>query len=146
MKLEATLLTKAQWCEIVTKLSKPNALSKWVLGWEYEVNEGAIQKVMETMRIEEEPPIDDENQPIKTFDESKSATDFKGFKVVLSLTSTTNYFALIVQIKAGQMYDELRQSFEIFQQNIKKLTMNVKRKKILAFMANGSTWHVRTKK
>ena len=110
-----------------------------MLGWEYEVNEGAIQKVMETMRIEEEPPIDDEIQPIKTFDESKSATDFKGFKVVLSLTSTTNYFALIVQIKAGQMYDELRQSFEIFQQNIKKLTMNVKRKKILAFMANGST-------
>jgi hypothetical protein len=49
MKLEATRLTEAQRREIIAKLSKPNELSKWALGWEYEVNEGAIQKVMETM-------------------------------------------------------------------------------------------------
>ena len=47
---------------------------------------------MEMMRIEE-PPIDDEIQPIETFVESESATDFKGFEVLRSLTSTINCFA-----------------------------------------------------
>ena len=94
MKLEANRLTKTQRCEIIAKLSKLNAPSKQVLGREYEVTEGAIRKVMETTRIEEEPPIDDEIQPIKAFVESESATGFKGFKALLSLTtSTTNYFA-----------------------------------------------------
>ena len=55
MKLEATRLTEAQRCEIIPKLSKLNVSSKRVLGREYEVSEGAIQKVMETMRIEELP-------------------------------------------------------------------------------------------
>ena len=73
MKLEATRLTKAQRCEIITKLSKLNALSKQALGREYEDSEGVIEKVMEAMRIEEEPPIDDEIQPIETFVESESA-------------------------------------------------------------------------
>ena len=93
MKLEAIHLIEAQRCEIITKLSKLNVPSKWVLGREYEVDEGAIQKVVETMRIEEEPPIDDEIEPIKTFAESKSATNFKGFEALLFLTSTTNCFA-----------------------------------------------------
>ena len=63
MKLEATCLTEAQQCEIIAKLRKLNAPSKRALRWECEVSEGAIWKVMETMRIEEEPPIDDEIQP-----------------------------------------------------------------------------------
>ena len=42
MKLEATRLTEAQWCEIIAKLSKPNMLSKHALGQEYEVSEGTI--------------------------------------------------------------------------------------------------------
>ena len=87
MKLEATRLTKAQRCEIIAKLSKPNAPSKRVLGQEYE---DAIQKVMETMRIEEEPPTDDEIQPTEIYVESESATDSKGFEALLSSTSTTN--------------------------------------------------------
>jgi hypothetical protein len=45
MKLEATRLTKAQLCELIAKLSKANALSKWALGQKYEVSEGAIRKV-----------------------------------------------------------------------------------------------------
>ena len=93
MKLEATRLTKAQQCETIAKLSKPNAPSKHAPGREYEVNEGAIQKLMETMRIEEEPPIDDEIQPIETFVESESATDFKGFEAIMFSTSMTNCFA-----------------------------------------------------
>ena len=59
MKLEATHLTEAQQCEIITKLSKPNAPRKQALGREYEVSDGAIQMVMKTMWIEEEPPIGD---------------------------------------------------------------------------------------
>ena len=45
MKLEATRLTEAHQCEYIAKLSKPNAPSKPVLGREYEINEGTIQKV-----------------------------------------------------------------------------------------------------
>ena len=48
---------------------------------------------METMRIEEEPPIDDGTQPIKTLAEYESATNFKGFEALLTLTSMTNCFA-----------------------------------------------------
>ena len=59
MKREAIRLTKDHRCEIIAKLSKLNALSKWGLGWEYEVSEGAIWKVLETMRIEKEPHVDD---------------------------------------------------------------------------------------
>ena len=39
-------------------------------------------KFLETMRIEEEPPIDDKIQPIKTFAEPESVTDFKGFEAL----------------------------------------------------------------
>ena len=70
MKLEANRLTEAHRCEIITKLSKPNAPSKRMLGREYEVSEGAIRKVLEMMQIEEEPPINDEIQPRETFVES----------------------------------------------------------------------------
>ena len=45
MKPEATRLTEAQRCEIIAKLSKPNAPSKRALGPKYEVSEGAIRKV-----------------------------------------------------------------------------------------------------
>ena len=58
MKFEATCLTEAQRCEIIAKLSKPNAMQVGV-GAKYEVSKGAIRKVMEMMQIEEEPPVDD---------------------------------------------------------------------------------------
>ena len=45
MNLEATHLTEAQRCEIIAKLSKPNAPSKRALGREYEVSEGITWKV-----------------------------------------------------------------------------------------------------
>ena len=41
-----------------------------------------VDEVMETMQIEEEPPIDDEIQPIETFVEFERATDFKGFEAL----------------------------------------------------------------
>ena len=39
-------------------------------------------ELLEMIRIEEEPPIDDEIQPIETFVEYESATDFKGFEAL----------------------------------------------------------------
>ena len=39
-------------------------------------------EVLETMRIEEEPPIDDKIQLIETFAEAESAPGFKGFEVL----------------------------------------------------------------
>ena len=79
---------------------------------------------------EEEPPIDDEVQLIETFVESKSATDFKGFEALHNIVLDIDNQLLCsdVQTKAGQMYDELRRSLETFQQNVDKLTFNVKRK------------------
>ena len=41
-----------------------------------------VDENLETMRIEEEAPIDDEIQPIGTFVESKSATNFEGFETL----------------------------------------------------------------
>ena len=46
--------------------------------------------------------------------------------------------------KLGQMYDELRRPSEAFQRNVNKSTLNVKRKKLHAFAANDSAWHVQT--
>ena len=91
-----------------------------------------VDEVLETMWFEEESPIDDEIQPIETFYESKSATDFKGFKALHNIVLDINDQLLCsnIQIEAGQMYDEVRRSFETFQRNINKLTLNVKHKKI----------------
>ena len=82
MKPEATRLTEAHRCKIIAKLSKLNAPNKWALGREYGVSEGAIRKVLETMRIEKGPPIDDEIYPIETFVETESVADLKSFEAL----------------------------------------------------------------
>ena len=58
-------------------------------------------EVLQTMRIEEPPPINDEIQPIKTFVEYESAINSKALKlyITLSSTSTTNCFALMFKWK-----------------------------------------------
>ena len=63
-----------------------------------------VDEVLETVQIEEEPPIDDEIQPIETFVESKSATDFTALKLytTLTLTSTTNCFAMTFKQKLNK--------------------------------------------
>ena len=72
---------------------------------------------------------------MKTFVESKSATDFKGFealhKIVLDIDDRLLCFD--VQTEAWQMYNEVRRSFETFQQNFNKLTLYVKHERIHAF-------------
>ena len=105
-----------------------------------------VDENLEQCELKEEPPIDDEIQPIKTFGESESATDFKGFEAlhinVLDIKDQLLYFD--VQMEVEHMYDELRWSLEMFQQNIYKLTLNVKRKKIHAYAANDFAWYVQT--
>ena len=78
------------------------------------------------MRIEEGPPIDDEIQPIETFVESNSATDFKGFETLHNtvLDIDDQLLCTDVQTEAEQIYDELQRLFETFQRNINKLTLN----------------------
>ena len=69
---------------------------------------------METMWIEEEPLIDHKIQPIETFVEYESATDFKGFEALLSLKSTTNCFALVFKQKLDKCtmnYDDRLRRF-----------------------------------
>ena len=39
-----------------------------------------VDEILELMRIEEEPPIDDTIQHIQTFAKSDRATNFKGFE------------------------------------------------------------------
>ena len=88
----------------------------------------------------EEPPIKDKIQPIETFVGSKNATDFKGFEAlhIIVININDQLLCFDVQTEARQMYDELRRLFEMFQQNINKLTLNVKNKKIHAFAENDS--------
>ena len=92
-----------------------------------------VDEVLEMMRVEVEPPIDDGIQLIETFAESKSATDFKGFEArhnnVLDIDD--QLLCSDAQTKATHMYDELQRSFETFQRNINKLTLNVKLKKFV---------------
>ena len=82
---------------------------------------------------EEEPPIDDKIQPIETFAESESATDFKGFEALHNTIPDINDQLLCsdVQTEARQMYDELWRLFKTFQRNITKLTLNVKHEKCM---------------
>ena len=62
------------------------------------------------MRIEGEPPIDNKIQPIKTFAESESATNFKGFEALHGtiLDIDDQLLCFDVQTEARQMYDELQ--------------------------------------
>ena len=128
MKPEATRLTKAQWCVIIAKLSKPNAPSKRVLGREFEVSKGAIHKVFKMMEIEEELPIDDKIQPIDTFVEYGMATDFKGFEALhITVVDIDNQLLCYdVQTEVRQMYDELWRLFWDVVVNINKLALNIK--------------------
>ena len=50
------------------------------------------KKLWKRCKFEEEPPINDEIQPIETFAKFESATNFKGFEALLSLALTTNCF------------------------------------------------------
>ena len=75
-----------------------------------------FDEVLETMLIEEEPPIDDEIELIKTFIEDESATNFKGFEALhnIILDIDDQLLCSNVQIEVGHMYDNLRRSFETF--------------------------------
>ena len=109
MTLVATRLTEAHRCEIIVQLNKPNAPSKRALGQEYEVSEGPIRRVLETMRIEEEPPMNDEIQPSETFLNLKVLPTSKAFEALYSIVINIDDQLLCsdVQTEAGQMYDEL---------------------------------------
>ena len=90
-----------------------------------------VDEVLELMGIEEEPPINDEIQPIETFGRSECATNFKGVEAPHNIVLNIDDQLLCsgVQTEAGEMYDELRRSFETFQRNVNKLTLDVKCKK-----------------
>jgi hypothetical protein len=62
---------------------------------------------------EEEPPINDEIQPIETFAKYERATDYKGFEAPHNTTLDIDNQLLCsdVQTEAGHMYDKLRRSF-----------------------------------
>ena len=116
MKPEATHLTEAQRCEVIAKLSEPNASSKRATFDDADNEECCVvmledvDEVLETMRIEEESPIDDKIQPIETFVASESATDFKGFGALHNVVFDIDdqLICYDVQTEVGQMYDELQ--------------------------------------
>ena len=45
----------------------------------------SYRKVLETLQIEEKPPIDDKIRPSETFVEHESVVDFKGFEALHSI-------------------------------------------------------------
>ena len=58
--------------------------------------------------------------------ESKNATDFKGFEALHNTVLDINDQLLCsdVHTEVGQIYDELQQSFKMFHRNVNKLTLN----------------------
>ena len=92
-----------------------------------------VDDVLETMRIGEEPPIDVEIQHIEIFFEFGSATDSKDFEALHNTVLGVDDQSLCsdVRTEIEQMYDELRRSFEMFQRIVNKLTLYVKRKKLM---------------
>ena len=95
-----------------------------------------VDGVLETMRIEEEPPID-KIKLIETFVDSESATDFEGFQALHNIVLDIDDQLLCsdVETEARHMYDELQRSFETFERNVNKLTLMSGVKK---FAANDS--------
>ena len=96
MKRKATRWTKAQRCEIIGELSKPNVSSEWATfddandkDWCAILSED-VDGVLETVRIEAEPPIVNGIQPIETFVKSESATEFKGFEALHNIVLDIN--------------------------------------------------------
>jgi hypothetical protein len=79
------------------------------------------------------PPIDDEIQPIETFTKFESATYFKGFEALHNtiLDIDDHLLCSNLQTECEHIYDEQRRLFEMFQQNVNKLTLSVNRKKIM---------------
>ena len=59
--------------------------------------------------------------------------DFKDFEALHNTVLDIDDQSLghDVQMETGQMYDELRRSFETFQGNVNKLTLNVKLQKFI---------------
>ena len=78
------------------------------------------------------------SQPIVTIVDFESTTDFKDFEALHSIVLDIDNQLLCsdVQTEAGQMSDELQRSFEAFQLNVNKLTLNIKWKKMHAFAVN----------
>ena len=60
-----------------------------------------VDEVMETMRIEEEPPIDDELEAIETVVASDSATDFKGLGALHNIVLDINDWLLCSDVQMG---------------------------------------------
>ena len=81
-------------------------------------------KFWKRCELKKEPPIDDKVQPTETFVESKSVTMALKLYTTLSSTSTTNCFTLMFKRKLDKIYDELWRSFQTFQLNVNKLTLN----------------------
>jgi hypothetical protein len=104
MKHEATHLGEAQRCEIITKLSKPNVLSKRGLGPEYEVNEGAIPKVWDNRENILQRIICCESLSRHLLN-MKVLLPSKALKLytTLSSTSTTNCFAPMFKRKLSNI-------------------------------------------
>ena len=63
----------------------------------------------------------------------KNAIDFKGFETIHNIVPNIDDQLLCpdVQTEVEHMHAELHRSLEIFQQNLNKLVLNVKHKKIM---------------
>ena len=129
MKLESTRLIEAQRCEIIAKLSKPNVPSKRVVGREYEVNEGAIQKVRDNRENILQRIICCESLSRHLLNMKVLLTS-KALKLytTLSSTSLTNCFAPMFKWKLHKCMMNCDDRLRCFNETLPKLTLNVKRK------------------
>jgi hypothetical protein len=89
-----------------------------------------VEEVMETMNISEiaENEDDDEADPLET----ESHTQFEGFEALYEqvLDIEDQLLCHEVQIEADETYDDLKKSFEVFQNKLRTLMLRAKRKKL----------------
>jgi hypothetical protein len=85
-----------------------------------------VEEVLETMNISEIAESEDDNEA------DPSHTQFEGFKDLYEqvLDIEDQLLCHEVQIEAGETYDDLKKSFEVFQNKLRTLMLSAKRKKL----------------
>ena len=93
-----------------------------------------VKELLETMNVSEiaENEGDDEADPLEKNVETESHTQFEGFEVLYKqvLDIEDQLLCREVQIEANETFDDLKKSFEVFQNKLRTLLLRAKRKKL----------------
>ena len=93
-----------------------------------------VEELLKTMNVSEiaENEGDDKADPFEKNVETESHTQFEGFEVLYKqvLDIEDQLLCREVQIEANETFDDLKKSFEVFQNKLRTLVLRAKRKKL----------------